>query len=59
VLAILDEIQTFPALTCDGRMLYFVRGTQSGDLWVARFDGDQTPATPYFAPANLLHCQTS
>lgn len=44
VLAIPGEVLTAPRVTPDGRDLFFLRGTQSGDIWLARFDDGADPS---------------
>ena len=38
LLSIPGEALTCPKLSADGKYLYFLRGTQSGDIWTVRFD---------------------
>ena len=38
LLAIPGEVLDGPRLSPDGSFLYFVRGEESGDVWIARFD---------------------
>ena len=38
LLDIPGEVLDVPQLSPDGSFLYFVRGEQSGDVWIAQFD---------------------
>ena len=41
VLAIPGEALNVPRLSRDGKMLYFLRGSSSGDIWTVRFSASQ------------------
>ena len=44
VVTIPGETLSWPRAAPDGRSIYFLRGSQSGDIWLVQFDGSDAAA---------------